>query len=144
MSLEQRVAGEEFDKDAADTPDIAWERPSKPEDDFRRSVVPSRHHRGVVFVLESSGSKVDQTNLRVQKNPSLGGVATNLDRRGWYLSVVGERLISTVVEQDILRLQISVDEIQVVQNCVRSEKPFQNGETGNLQATLVRSCLAKL
>lgn len=40
MRLEQGITGEEFNKDAPDTPDIAGERPSQSEDDLRSSVMP--------------------------------------------------------------------------------------------------------
>jgi alcohol dehydrogenase class IV len=39
MCLEQRVACEKFNEDATYTPNVAGEGPSKPEDDFRGSVM---------------------------------------------------------------------------------------------------------
>lgn len=77
MSLEQRVAGEEFDKDATYAPDVARVRPAESENDLRRSIMSGRHNRRVIFVLESSRAKVDESNLGVQQDSSLAGIATD-------------------------------------------------------------------
>jgi hypothetical protein len=34
------------------------------KDDFRNTVVPCRHDCGVMFLLESGGAKISQTNVR--------------------------------------------------------------------------------
>lgn len=74
VSLEQRIACEKLDEDASYAPDITWERPSEAKDDLGCAVMPSRDHGRMVFVLESCGSKVDESDLCIQENPTLTGV----------------------------------------------------------------------
>ena len=59
MSLEQCIAGEEFDQNAADAPDIAWITPAKIQYNLWRSIMPSRYDRRMVFVLECSGAEIN-------------------------------------------------------------------------------------
>lgn len=49
-------------------------------------------------------------------------------------------------EKDVLGLEIRVNQVQIVQNFTKSEDALTQIERnlGNLQATLVRSCRAKL
>jgi len=65
VCLEEGVACEELDQNATNAPNIAGERPAESEDDFRGTVVSGRHYRGVVFILESCGTKIDEANLGV-------------------------------------------------------------------------------
>lgn len=73
----------------------------------------------MVFVLEGSRAEVNQTNLRVEEDFALRSLTSHTGRRGWYPAVVGEGLVSAVAEQDILGLEISVNQVEIVQDCFR-------------------------
>lgn len=45
MGLEQSVSRVKLYQDTANAPDITWERPAQPEDNFRRTIMPSAHNR---------------------------------------------------------------------------------------------------
>ena len=66
MGLKQRIAGKKFNQDASNTPYIARKAPPKIEYDFWCSVMPSRDHGRMVFIIESGGAKVDEPDFRVQ------------------------------------------------------------------------------
>lgn len=59
VCLKEGVSGKELNQYAANAPYVARVAPSKVEDDFRRSVVSCGYHRGMVFVIEGGGPKVD-------------------------------------------------------------------------------------
>lgn len=65
VSLEQRIAGEEFNQNAANAPNIARERPPQSQDDLGRSIVPSRHHRRMILILKSGGPEIDQPDFSI-------------------------------------------------------------------------------
>ena len=109
VSLEKRIAREEFDQDAANAPDVAWERPAESENDLWCAVVASRNDRGVVLVLEGSRSEINETNLSVEQDLSLACLAVDLGRRGWDSSVVCEGLVWRLYQEDVLWLKIGVD-----------------------------------
>lgn len=71
VSLEQGIASEELDQDAANAPYIARKRPAEAENDFRCSIMASANNRGMIFILEGSGSKVDQPDLGIEKHAPL-------------------------------------------------------------------------
>lgn len=77
MSLKQRVASEEFDENASYAPYVTGVRPSETKDDLGGSIMPSRDHRRMVFVLKGGRSKIDKADLRIQENPSLTGVSVD-------------------------------------------------------------------
>ena len=59
MSLEECIAGKEFDQDAADAPDVARVAPAKIQYDLWRSIMSSRYNRRMIFVLERSRAEID-------------------------------------------------------------------------------------
>jgi hypothetical protein len=65
VRLEQGLAGEELDKDAADRKHVARVRPTKAEDDLGRAIVPGRDDGRVVLALKGRRAKVDQPNVGI-------------------------------------------------------------------------------
>ena len=65
MGLEERIACEEFDEYAPDTPYIAGIAPSKIEYDFRSAVVPSRYHARMILIIEGGRAKIYESDFRV-------------------------------------------------------------------------------
>ena len=118
MRLEKRIAGEKLNQDAPDTPDIAGERPAKAKDDLGCPVVAGRHDRGVVLVLEGGRAKINQSNLRVQEHLPLCSLTAHRRARRRNLPIVGKCLVFAVAQQDVLRLQIGVDQVQIMEDCV--------------------------
>ncbi len=66
MRLEQSIAGEEFDEDAANAPNITRIAPAQIKYDLRCSIMPCGDDSGVVFVVECRGTKVDKSDLGVK------------------------------------------------------------------------------
>ena len=62
VRLKQRHTLEEFVNDAAERPNVARLTPTQLEDDFGSAVVTRRHNRGMMLVIECSGTKVDKAN----------------------------------------------------------------------------------
>ncbi len=117
VRLEEGVSGKELDQDASDAPDVAGIGPPEPEDDLGRPVMPGRHDRRVVLVLEGCRAKVDQANLGVQENLSLAGLAVAVGGAGRRdLSVVRKRLVLVAAKQDVLGLEIRVDQVEIMKN----------------------------
>lgn len=75
VRLEESVAGEELDKDASNTPDVARKTPAKIEDDFRCAIVTSRDNGRMVLVVESCRSKINQSYLAVEQDSSCASIA---------------------------------------------------------------------
>jgi hypothetical protein len=59
VRLEERIPREELDKDAADTPYIARERPANAKDDLGGSIMTGGNNRRMIFVFKSCRTKVD-------------------------------------------------------------------------------------
>lgn len=70
----------------------------------------------MILILESSRSEINEAYLGIQEHLALNGLPTDIFRGRRYLPVVCESLIRIVAEKNILRLQISMDEIQVMQD----------------------------
>lgn len=102
VRLEKRISREELNKNAADTPDVTGETPAQIQNDLRCPVMSSRDNRRVVLVIEGSRPKINQSNLTIQEDASLTCCPRCCMRGGWNCSVVGERLIRVVHEQDVL------------------------------------------
>ena len=118
VGLEQGVTSEEFDQDAADAPDVAREGPSETEDNLGGSVVPCRDDRGMIFVFESGGSEIDEADLGVEQNTSLGSLTADRGGGRRYLPVVGEGLVFVTAQEDVLRLEIGVDQVEIMKDCL--------------------------
>jgi hypothetical protein len=63
----------------------------------------------VIFILECSGSEVNEPDLGVEQNASLISLAADSSRGRGYLPVVGEGLIGVVTEQDVFWFEVGVD-----------------------------------
>lgn len=93
MSLEQSIACEELDKNASDTPNIAREAPTQIQDNLWGSVVPGGDDRGVILVVKSGRSKVNESDLGIKQDPPEFGRSGCGRRRRGDIPVVGESLI---------------------------------------------------
>ena len=116
VSLEKCIAGEELNENAANTPDVTGETPTQIENDLRCPVMSSGDNRRVVLVIEGGRSKINQSNLTIQEDASLTCCPRCCMRGGWDCSVVGERLIRVVHEQDVLGFKVGVDEVKVMED----------------------------
>lgn len=58
VRLEEGISGEELNQDTAYTPDIAGEAPSKIEDNLRGTVMPSRNHGRMIFIVKGRRPEV--------------------------------------------------------------------------------------
>lgn len=133
MGLEQCVACEELDQNASDTPDVARIRPAEAEDDLGSPVMSGRYDGRMIFVLECSGSEIDEADFRVQEHTSLVCLTRNRGGRGGYLAIVRECLIVIVTKKNILRFQIGMDKVQIVEDCgmlvkTKKKKPHRSDE----------------
>ena len=92
------------------------------EYDLWCSVVSRAHDRAVIFIVESGRSKINQVDLRrKQHSPELGTSCCESGRRG-YVAVVGEGLIRMTEQEDVFRLQIGVNEVEIVKECDGAEQ----------------------
>jgi hypothetical protein len=73
----------------------------------------------MILVLEGCRAKIDQPDLRVQQDLSLAGLAVAVVGTGrWYLPIVREGLVLVVAQEDVLGLQIRVDQVEIMEDCV--------------------------
>ena len=54
---------DQFHQDAANTPDVSFEAPAQPQDDFWRPVVPRADNGAVILILEGGAAKVNDLDL---------------------------------------------------------------------------------
>lgn len=116
VCLEKGITGEEFHQDTPNTPYIAGETPSQIQNDLGGSVVTGGNNRGMVLVIKRRGTKVDQSNLAVEKDtplPGIPGVRVGGGRDG---TVVGKRLVGVADEEDVFGLKVGMDEVEVVED----------------------------
>lgn len=83
-----------------------------------------RHNRGMILILESRRAEINQSNLRVQKNTALGGMPIVVCRGRGNPAVVRERLVRVIAQQDVFRLQVGVNQVQIVKNCRTSVSQY--------------------
>lgn len=144
VRLKQRITREELDQNTSDTPNIARIAPSEVQDDLGSTVVPCRYYRRMILVVECGRTKVDQSDFRIEEHSSKPSRSLRGGRGGWYVAVVRKGLVGVVDEQDVLRLQVSVNEVEIVEDCqklvIRRTRRLVDDHS---QATLVKSCLAK-
>lgn len=114
MRLEQGVSREKFHQDAANTPNVTRETPTQIQDNLRSPVVTRRDDGGMILIVKGGRTEIDQSNLTVKKNAALTRVPARCVGRRRDGAVVGERLIGIVHQKNVLRLQISVDEVEIV------------------------------
>jgi hypothetical protein len=117
VRLEQGIAGEELDENASYAPDVARKAPSEVEDDLGSAVVSGRDDGRVILVIKGSRTKVDESNLGVQQYPTeLCRARIRVGRRR-NVAVIREGLVVVLYKEDVLRFEISVDEIKIMQDC---------------------------
>jgi hypothetical protein len=116
VRLKQGITCKEFHNDAPDAPNIAGKAPSQLENDLRSPIVPGRHNRRMILVIERGRSKVDQPNLAIQQHSPLAGRPRGSVRRRGNVPVVGEGLIGPVDQKNILRLEVSMDKVEVMKD----------------------------
>lgn len=75
-----------------------------------------RHHRRVIFILESGGTEIDEPDFGVEQHFSLRGLAVDSGGGRRDLAVVGEGLVLVVAEEDVLGLQVGMDEVKIVED----------------------------
>ena len=93
-----------LEDDGPSAPDIAGLGPAELKDDLRRPIMPRRDDAAVVLPVEGGRAKVDELDPGVPHPPKVP-----LRRRAVLGAPVGRD------EQDVLRLQVGVGEVVVVQ-----------------------------
>lgn len=94
----------------------------------------------MVFVLECGRTKIDEPNLRVQKDLPLCSLAAYGRGRRRNLPVVRESLIVILAEQNILRLQVGMDEVEIMEDYRWSAGiQHEKRDERDVQATLVNN-----
>lgn len=67
LSRENRIAGKELRKNAAQTPHVNWQAIAHTQNDLRRSIETRLDVRVNFFVFEATGSKINDLDLGVQR-----------------------------------------------------------------------------
>lgn len=116
VSLEQGIPGKELDQDTPDAPYIAGVGPTKAQDDLWRPVMPRRHDRRVVFILEGGRSEVDKPDLRVKKHSPLSSLPTDRSRRRRDLAIIREGLVLVMAQKNVLGLQVGMDQVEIMED----------------------------
>jgi hypothetical protein len=116
VSLEESISGKELYQDTPDTPDVTGETPAQIQNNLWCPIVTGGHNRRVVFIIKCGRAKVNETNLTVEKDPSLARIAGVGVRGGRDGAVVSKGLVGAADEEDVFGFQIGVDEIQVVED----------------------------
>lgn len=75
MCLEKCIAREELHEDTSNTPYIAGKTPAQIQDDLGGPIMPGGDDRGVVFVVKRGRTKINESDLTVEENTPLAGVA---------------------------------------------------------------------
>ena len=70
----------------------------------------------MIFVVKRSRPEVDQPDFTVEKDSSLALAAVRGVGRGGHCAVVRERLIGAIHQEDVFGLQISVDQVDVMED----------------------------
>ena len=109
MCLKKSISCEKLHKYTTDAPDVTWVSPTKIEDDFGCTVMPSRDYRRMILIIEGGRAEIDQPDLGIEQDPPLPGDASGGGGRGRYRSVVGESLIAVAYEEDVFRFEVGMD-----------------------------------
>ena len=100
----------------------------------------------MVFVVKCCRTEVDETNFAVKKYTSLASIPrVRVGGRGDG-TVVGEGLVCAADKEDVFGFEIGVNEVEVMEDLVilaTKKRIRASRKTRYLQATLVKSCLAK-
>ena len=116
MRLEQSIPRKELDKYAANTPYVARIAPSKIEDDFRSTIVTGGDNGGVVFIVECGRAEIDKADLCIEQDFAVGKAAVRLRGGRGNVAIVGEGLVAIMYEKYVLRLEIGMYEVEVMEN----------------------------
>lgn len=116
MGLEKGVTREEFHEDAPNTPDITRETPAQIQDDLGCPVMPRGNNGRMVFVVERGRAKINESDLAVEENAPLAGVAGIRVRGGWDGAVVGECLVCVADKENVFGLEVGMDEVEVMED----------------------------
>lgn len=73
-------------------------------------------HRGMVFVIKGGGTEINQPDLTVKENPSLPSVTRVCVGGGGDGAVVCEGLVVVADKENVLRLQVGMDEVEIVKD----------------------------
>lgn len=93
MCLEKCISREKFNENASNAPNITGITPTKVEDDLWCSIMSGGYDRGMVFVIECSGTKVNQSDFSIEQYSPLRSSPSDSLRGRWDLTIVGEGLI---------------------------------------------------
>ena len=97
------------------------------EDDFWRPVMPRTDHRRMVFVIKRGRPKVDKVDMRTQEYSSELRAPRVQRAAARYVPIVCECLVVVIEQKDILRLEVGVDEVQVVEERYRTQQLPREG-----------------
>lgn len=81
----------------------------------------------MVLVIKRSGPKIDEIDLRLQQNPPELRSTLVQCTRGRYIPVVCEGLVLMIEQQNVLRFQVRMDEVQIMQERDRLEELVGEG-----------------
>lgn len=84
--------------------------------------MPGADNRAVILIVECGTAEVDEVDLRAQQHSSELCRSCRQCAGGWDVPIVGEGLVCVAEQQDVLRLQVGVNQIQVVQECDGSKE----------------------
>lgn len=84
--------------------------------------MPGADNGAVILVVECGTAEVDEVDLRTQQHSSELCRSCRQCAGGWNVPIVGESLVCVAEQQNVLRLQVGVDQIQVVQECNGSKE----------------------
>jgi len=116
MCLEEGVSGEELNQDTTNTPNITRETPSQVEYNFGGAIMASRNNRGMILVIEGRRTKVDQSDLAVEKDTPLSSIAGICVGGRGDGTVIGKGLVGVANEEDIFGFEVGMDEVEVMKD----------------------------
>lgn len=77
--------------------------------------MPRTHNRTVVLIIERRRAKIYQVDLRTEQHPPELGAPRRQGTRRRDIPVISKRLVVMVEEQDVLRLEVRMNEVEVVE-----------------------------
>lgn len=85
------------------------------------------HHRRMILIIKRRTPKINQLNSRTQQHPPKLRTPARQTARAWYIPVIGKSLIDMTEQEDILRLQVGMHEVQIVQERNGVQQLFRKG-----------------
>jgi hypothetical protein len=111
VSLEESITGKELNQDTPNTPYITGETPAEIQYDLRCPIVAGGHDRRVIFIIKCGRTKVNKTNLAVEKHPSLACIAGVCVRGGGDGAVIGKGLVVAADKENVFGFEVGMDEV---------------------------------